>query len=151
MKTSCLDIECAVAEYFSPRVNLIVPNISWGMGIHECDLLVVTKAGYCYEVEIKVSKSDLIADLNKCHHHKSKLVKKLYFAMPQNLDNCLDFVPANAGVLLVCDRNKCKCVRDPLIMDAPKITEAQRFQIARLGTMRIFTLKEKIRKMVNHD
>jgi len=65
LKTS--DIEFAVAKYFNFRKNLIVPNVSWGFNIHECDLLIVRKSGYAIEVEIKISKSDFKADFKKIH------------------------------------------------------------------------------------
>lgn len=142
----CIDIEIAVARYFSWRVNLIIPNVSWGMGIHECDLLVVTKSGYCYEVEIKVSRSDLKADILKPHKHRSKLIKKLYFAIPDYLQDCIEFIPGNAGIITVSEYGKCKCIREPQINDAPKLTDKERYQVARLGTMRIWTMKEYIRK-----
>jgi len=41
-----LDIEIAVMEYLGTRTNLIVPNVSWGMDLHECDILSLSKAGY---------------------------------------------------------------------------------------------------------
>ena len=73
------EIELAVAHYFDPRRNIIVPNVWWGMGFnYECDLLVLTKAGYAYEVEIKTTKSDLKADLKKEHGHKSDKIRKLF-------------------------------------------------------------------------
>lgn len=61
-KLTCLDIELATASHFDSRANLIVPNISWGMGLdHEIDLAIVNpKSGYMREVEIKISKSDLV-------------------------------------------------------------------------------------------
>jgi len=59
------EIEILVADYFNYRANLIVPNVSWGLGVHECDILVLTKAGYAWEVEIKTSVADVKADLKK--------------------------------------------------------------------------------------
>jgi len=43
-KITTLEIENRVAQYFNPRQNIVVPNISWGMNIHECDLLIVRKS-----------------------------------------------------------------------------------------------------------
>jgi hypothetical protein len=149
-KLTCLDVECAVADYFSPRTNLIVPNVSWGFLFYEVDLLVVTPAGYCYEVEIKVSRSDLIADEKKTHGHNSKKMRRLYFAIPDYLQSCVEFVPERAGVLVVSEKtpglNRCRCVRDPQNnCSAPKIDAVERYQVARLGAMRIFTLKNALR------
>lgn len=151
-KLRCIEIECAVAEHFSPRVNLIVPNGSWGFMLYECDLLVVTPAGYCYEVEIKTSRSDLKADAAKPHGHRSKKIRRLYFAIPDYMQKDVDLVPERAGVLLAsapaingCGL-RCACVRDPQTnTEARKISDAERLQVARLGTMRIWSLKEKLR------
>lgn len=64
-KLKTIDIEVAVATYLNVRTNLIVPNISWGMFLHECDLLVLTPAGFAWEIEIKTTKADLIKDQKK--------------------------------------------------------------------------------------
>jgi len=152
-KINSLDIECAVADYFSPRVNLIVPNVSWGLIFYEVDLLVVTPSGYCYEVEIKTSRGDLKADLLKRHGHRSKKMRRLYFAIPDYMQKDVEFIPARAGVLVVstasnCQRLPCKCIRDPENnAEARKLSDAERFQVARLGTMRIWTLKNIVRQL----
>ena len=83
MPLTAKDIEISVAKYMDPRVNLIVPNASWGLGLHECDLLVISKAGYASEVEIKVSKADLLRDREKRHGHASDRIKALWFALPE--------------------------------------------------------------------
>jgi hypothetical protein len=153
-KITCMDIEIAVANYFGVRANLIVPNVSWGLWIHECDLLVVTKAGYCYEVEIKTNRSDLKADMRKQHRHESKRIRRLYFAIPTELLDSIEFIPTRAGILEVSVRTKgaypsCKCIRDSEILPAQKLSDAERFQVARLGTMRIFPLKEIMRHILS--
>jgi hypothetical protein len=149
-KLKCIDIECAVASYFNWRVNLIVPNVSWGMFIHECDLLIVTKAGYCYEVEIKTSRSDLKADIKKRHGHKSELIKKLYFAIPEYLTDCTEFIPAHAGIITVsAEGGFCQVIREPQVNGGRSLSEQERFQVARLGTMRIWSLKRFVREKIN--
>ena len=76
MKITTHKIEVALANHFNYRLNLIVPNISWGAFIwHECDLFIVSKAGYCTEIEIKISKSDLKKDFEKKHNHESDKIK----------------------------------------------------------------------------
>ena len=83
MKT--IEVELAVAKYFNPRQNHDIPNVSWGFNIHECDLLILTKSKFLYEVEIKISRADLIKDKDKGHKHKHKKIRKLYFAIPENM------------------------------------------------------------------
>lgn len=150
-----LQVEIAVAAYFTPRVNLIVPNVSWGFHIHEVDMMVVTPAGCVYEVEIKVSRADLKADLRKGHGHHSKIIRKLYFAIPEALLDSVDLVPERAGILVIREdmgTHICKCWREAKTnVDAPKLSDKQRYQIARLGTMRIWSLKKKIQRIITSE
>lgn len=142
-----LEMEIALADYFGIRQNLIVPNVSWGMGIHECDLFVLTQAGYGREVEIKISKSDLIKDKNKNHGHFSSKIKFLDFAIPDYLQEYIDEIPDRAGIIIV-DSNKewrrCKRIRKPVLNSRYKYTDGERLQLAKLGTMRIWGLKKTI-------
>lgn len=154
-KINTVDIEIAVASYFDYRKNLIVPNVSWGLGLHECDLLVLSKAGYLTEIEIKVSKYDLIADRKKRHEHKTHKVKYLYFAVPHYLiEEGLKYIPENAGLIAVA---KSRVRPGQYVVWVKKearansysycVGEKERLKMARLGTMRIWGLKEKLNKM----
>lgn len=139
----------AVARYFNTRQNLIVPNISWGMFLHECDMLVVTKAGYAYEIEIKVSKSDLKADMFKKHGHNSRKIKRLYFAIPEELINAIEYIPERAGIIVVKPANgyyygRCYKIREAAVVGDYKFTAEDRLKVAMLGTMRMWNLKENI-------
>jgi len=146
------EMEVALATHFGIRRNLIVPNISWGMFNHECDLTVVTASGYATEIEIKVSKADLIKDKEKGHGHYSNLIKKLYFAIPEKLKPHIEHVPERAGVLIVGKHKEThwkkywvKELRKPVVnKTAVPLTESKQFQVARLGQMRVWGLKEKI-------
>jgi len=146
-RVNATDIEVAVAKYFNWRVNLIVPNVSWGFFIHECDLLIVTKAGYCYEVEIKISRADLKADAKKRHGHRSDRLRKLFFAIPGQMLSSIDLIPSHAGVFSVWAGGYCKKEREAQTLPAQPISESERFQVARLGTMRIWGLKQKVTRL----
>jgi len=54
---SLYEIEYALARKFDIRQNIIVPNISWGLRIHECDLFIVNNNGYAIENRNKTFKS----------------------------------------------------------------------------------------------
>lgn len=144
------EVEMAVARYFGTRINLVVPNVSWGLGIHECDLLVMTKAGYCYEVEIKRSKSDLIADKNKRHGHRDwrhkNRIRMLYFAITPNLIPHIEHVPEHAGIIVCHPNLVCEKIREARVQQAVPLGDLERFKLARLGALRIWTLKAKICK-----
>jgi len=128
-----------------------VPNISWGLGVHECDIFVVRPTGYAIEIEIKISKSDLLAESKKNHSHSSTKIREFYYAIPHNLlDSCIDHIPTHAGIL-TCKRNDHRDIvmttlhRKPKInTSARKLTDTEILKTAKLGTMRIFSLKKKI-------
>ncbi len=143
---TCLDIEIAVARLFNSRVNIIVPNITWGMGFnYELDMLVLTPAGYAYEIEIKTSKSDFLADMNKQHFHDSKRIKKFYYAMPDYLlEKCENHIPDDCGIISISN-GRATIKKEAKIRNKFKFTTADMFNLTRLGTMRIWTLKRIIR------
>jgi hypothetical protein len=146
------DIEIAIARYLDPRMNLIVPNVSWGLGYYEKDLFLLTPAGYAWEIEIKVSKSDLIADKKKLHGHYNEKVKRLYFAVPETLEkDALSLIPERAGLFIVIEgysQNYVRLVRTPKInINAMKLTEAEIKKLHELAAMRIWSLKEVVYKL----
>ena len=150
MKT--INIELAVADYFGYRKNIAVPNVSWGMGFnHELDVLIVSMDGYCTEIEIKISVSDLKADFKKKHGHKDDRIRRLFYAVPEKMkDITLKLVPEHAGVLICKEgafRDFVECIRGCGInKTAKKLTEKEMINIGRLGCMRIWNLKSQIIK-----
>lgn len=155
-----LDMELSLANWLNPRDKLVVPNVSWGFdsGMHECDVFVITKANHAWEIEIKVSKSDLKRDQGKDHGHAHPSIKRLYFAVPHHMQDCLDLIPKHAGFLVVGPSKAfrgryhrlayaVKEVRPA--QDNPlsrSLTIEQRLKVARLGTLRIWSLKSKLLK-----
>jgi hypothetical protein len=164
-----LDIEVAVMQLFGVRQNTIVPNVSWGVyNLHECDLLMLSKSGYATEIEIKVSKSDLLKDKEKKHGHYHHAIKYLYFAVPKGLEEmALSEIPERSG-LIVCEMTEelrfdsklcewtstgslyptAKIIRRPKASKNPtKWSQTHIINLYRLGTMRILGLKQKIQKL----
>jgi hypothetical protein len=139
------EIEIKIAQWFNYRTHLIVPNVCWGASLHECDLLILTKAGYALEVEIKVSKGDIIRDSKKLHQHRSEKIKRLFFAIPKKLEKHIGLIPEHAGVITVDETGYCRLIRNAKPnRAAKKWGDKDRFNIARLGAMRIWNLKEKL-------
>ena len=151
-----IEMEIAIAKMFGIRRNIIVPNISWGLGIHECDLLVLRNSGYAVEVEIKRSIYDLKKDFEKRHGHidyKNRIVE-FYYAFPEEMyEKCKELIPENAGIILCKSyfdykkRFKPKAYikkKGKRNSKAKKMTQKEQQQIVRLGALRIWTLKEKI-------
>ena len=144
-----LEIELAIANYFDFRANTIVPNISWGLNFHEIDVLVLTKSGYAYEVEIKTTKADLINDSKKKHEHRSNKIKRLYFAVPESLaQSALTLIPINAGLFSV--KIESGFLQAKLIKAPKQNTSARKFNIEEtlklheLSTMRLWNLKRTL-------
>lgn len=149
-----IEIEESLSRYFDFRKNIIVPNISWGLGVHECDIFVIRPSGYATEIEIKISKSDLLVDAKKTHHHSSVKIREFYYAIPIKLLECINDIPLHAGIL-VCERNENNNIvysklhrKAKINTDSRKLTDKEILKASHLGTMRIWSLKRKIIKLL---
>jgi len=159
-----IEVEIAVMKYFGVRRNIIVPNVYWGIrGLnYECDLIRLTKNNYATEIEIKVSKSDLLKDKKKHHGHKSNLFKYLYFAVPEELTVCaLLGIPERAGLLAVrkVDVRNREYYEEDYIYEVDEIkkpsinpncrkwNDSDRLELTRLGAIRILGMKQKIERL----
>jgi hypothetical protein len=156
------DIEIALSNYFDYRQKLIVPNVYWGLNFqYELDLIVVSNSNYATEIEIKISKSDLKADLKKSHYHDSNRIKQLYFAVPEKLkEAALELIPERAGLFIVREdkdtliRNqdgirirfpKVQIIKPPKInTKAKKLTVEEINKLHRLASLRMWTLKHHL-------
>lgn len=151
-------IEVAVANLLNYRIYTIVPNVSWGLGLrHECDMLALDKQNRFTEIEIKISSQDLKADFNKKHGHKSKIISRLIYAMPESLcEKHQDLIPNNYGIIAIrpvfyegrfhnfkaywfrqCKHDKTK--------EKPNENTIRKFM--ELGCMRIWSLKQHNNKI----
>lgn len=140
------------------RQALAVPNVSWGfLNGYEADLLVVSKAGYMTEVEVKVSLADWKSDKRKVSKFlqleaETTRTKRFYYAAPLELAQRWEEVgiPAYAGVL-GADESKLNAghiywttVRQATDTQARKLTDREQADLGRLGTMRYWdATKEK--------
>jgi hypothetical protein len=150
-------MELAIAKYFGIRTHIIVPNLSYGLdGMHECDLFILRSSNYAIEVEIKRSKSDLLNDFKKKHDHGDERICELYFAIPiELLNSCEEHIPKHCGIIICEYKTYGKVLRARIHRNAirnknsRKLTSEEQFKVARLGAMRIWSLKEKIVKLQN--
>ncbi len=170
---SLIEIELAIARHYGTREHIIVPNISWGFTwkdggwMHECDMFIIKKNGYTVEVEIKRSKNDLLNDFKKPHQHKSEKIREFFYAIPKNnLEEWSKLIPKHAGIIVyekyeeeIWDKKaknwsgkfkwvtRAKRIRSAEInKSAMKLTTEEQLKIARLGTLRIWNLKQKLIK-----
>ena len=115
------------------------------------NLVVLSKSNYATVVEIKVSKSDLRNDLKKKHINQisnpnrfdfyySK-IKYFYYAVPSILvEEAINQIPNFAGII---DLDSMDVIRKPKQLSKFKWSDKMRMELARLGAMRILTLKQK--------
>ncbi len=154
------EMELAIFNHFSGSYDLVTTGITRGDIVnHECDILMVNKNRYLIEVEIKVSKADLRADFKKLHNHDCKNIKHTYFAIPDDMKDCLDLIPKEFGVILVRKsewtdsfmkktpiiktRYPVKVVRRPKKKSSYKIPDDKLIKLYRLSTFRYWKCKER--------
>lgn len=148
------EIELAIAKAFGVRNNIIVPNVSWGyFDTHEADLVIINKNGYMTEVEIKRSWQDFLNDFKKHTSHDEGKVMWKYFAVPQSLcekvwRHLCDNGHRDWGIIQYLESGNACVVHFPNnIHDkttSKKLFLEEKLAIARLGCMRIWSLKEKL-------
>ena len=131
---------------FNYRTHLIVPNVSWGLDLnYEADIVVLTKAGYATEIEIKTSLPDLKKDREKKHNHNSNKFKYLYFCFPEKLlEKGLEFVPERAGIIIVREDQRLEVIR-PAVINSRAMAFSPRLQmkLCRLGLIRYWGFQRR--------
>lgn len=103
-------------------------------------------SNYAYEIEIKISISDLKADKKKKHCHKSNRIKQLYFAIPLILlEKAESLIPERAGIYTVDEHKRVRLYRKPKInKEARKLNEKELIKLGKLSSMRVWNLKGQI-------
>lgn len=154
-KYSTLELEVAIVRQYDIRKHIIVPNVSWGANIHECDLLMLSKSGYATEVEIKVSLSDLKKDFKKKHKHDSDKIKYLWYCVPDyHKDIALELIPETAGLLLaqrIGYHTHIYHLRESTArVNCKKWSDEEMMNVMRLGCMRIWNLKSSMLDNINN-
>ena len=160
MKT--IEIEYAISRRFDIRSHLIVPNVSWGALNHEADVLVVRSTGYCLEFEIKRSFADFKKDFEKWKWRGGldKCIKEFWYVFPAELwhkreGDIKQLLPDFAGVLVAYNDETgfgyTKVKRDPEQMKGViPMNDKQMYNVARLGTLRIWNLKRTIIQFIKN-
>lgn len=134
---------CIVRCLYSKRLFISCPNISWGFGFHEMDLICVSQTRVATEIEIKISIADLIRDGRKKHGHDCMKIKNFYYALPQKLiEKSLPYIKSDDGIIGVnydpvakklCSYFYRKCKPRKVF---EYLTESETLNVARLGLMR---------------
>lgn len=172
-----LEIEIALMRHYKFMQNLIVPNVTPASGLvgFEADMLMLSKSGYATCFEIKVSRSDLINDQKKSHIKKLdefvnryiqrtgfdwyyETLKHFVYVVPESLkDVALETIPSFAGLVAAKkypesyfpDKVFLNTIKAPKVLHRRKWTDEERYSLARLGVMRVYALKCKIKSMID--
>jgi hypothetical protein len=142
------EIEKCIADHFGTRENLIVCRVSWGLLNHEADVIVMSKSGYCTEIEIKRSWADFLADFKKDHRHEDERIKEFYYCVSEEMqDRVVDYLHHNqvdAGLFVYSQKaglirlfGDSRCWKRG-INNAPsrKLFLEEQYQLARLGALK---------------
>lgn len=97
----------------------------------ESDYAALTKSGYWYEVEVKISRSDFFADFKKAEKHdilsgRENGLRPNYFAycVPGGMVS-MDEVPEYAGLYYVNQYGNCTCPKLPSMLHPEKLLSEQ--------------------------
>lgn len=134
---------------FRMRVNTVcATNISWGLfSWGEADYVVVTKARFLVEIEIKVSPTDFKRDILKKKWKsgdREKMVRRFYYAVPlEMVDKIREFLPEDAGLITVEQTKsygyRVKVVKESEVnRNAREMTDKEIYNLARLQCFRWF-------------
>lgn len=114
---------------------------------YESDLMCLSKSGVLHEVEIKISKSDLIKDKskNECAHN-GPLTSYVWFAVPADiLEKVQSDVAPEFGLVTVRSndvpeklRYYTRVIRRPVKRTVPGLSVDQREQFLRIGVARMW-------------
>lgn len=101
-------------------------------GEYEADFVYITKGGYLYEVEIKVSIADFRADRQKPLYHNFPDVKGFYYCVPAELYHAnaaeIELVCKDKGAgLIVMYKHKFSTLAKPKIRKAVKPLTQMRY------------------------
>lgn len=143
MEVNSFDLEIAIHNHVFNSGDLHFNNVfMWGQ--FESDYVKVSKSGYIYEYEIKMSKEDFKKDFEKQYvkfsynpfkeevknkhgmiaNNESGL-KGFSFVVPENLISVND-IPAYSGLYYICkegNRFNTNCIKEPPKLDGKKIEE----------------------------
>lgn len=154
-------VATAIAKtLFDWRRNVVVPNLSWGMGLgFEIDLGVLSDSDWLTEVEIKISIADLKQDAKKYRHRleaspsAESTIRRKFFALPHeinqkrfNYDRGTTPIPEGCGLIIVSGAPNGDVAKieteAPIRQGARKLRADEREKMLRLGYIRFWAQRE---------
>ncbi len=116
------------------------------------DFVIITQNRTLFEVEIKRSWSDFIADFKKEHYHDDRHVKKFYYCVPEAMANkvqdwCKDI---HVGILYYTEYHGIYSLVEPISrVPNDKIDNDEFFKLSRLATIRFWSSRMELNNIKN--
>jgi len=153
-------------KYLCTSYDIGVPNC-YTSHDNEADIFFIRKSGLCDEIEIKVSRSDLLADKNKRVHFRESepsewywkkeglkfapytkpkhealcdgdmMANYFWYAIKEGIGDISD-IPKFAGLISVCDKGFITILKTPDKLHRNKLSDAEKYQIARKCSYRFW-------------
>ena len=145
-------IQKAIAKGFW-KSNICIPNVLMftANGFYEADLIMISKADYVTEVEIKTTILDFQADFKKKQFHNSPEVRRFYYAFPERMYKTYEqeiypmLNELGIGIItVVLSKNGPvpRIVLEPsVIRSNQKLTPKRKYELMKIGCMKWFTRK----------
>lgn len=155
--------------FLSQRYELMIPNV-FIQPDSEADMFCVRKSGLCDEIEVKISRSDFLADAKKVVRYRDRepaeqglfswddkeapwckpkhqaladgdmCVNYFYFAVPQGLVEP-DELPEFAGLLEIREGRNIRFAKEAERLHRNKMPFEDRYQIARKSNYRYWDMR----------
>jgi len=131
------NIEASLVMHLYEKAHSPITTRFTGMGLAECDVVSISKAGYIYEYEIKTSRLDFKRDFIKEKHQNmlNENCTKVYrgeqlwltanyftFVTPEGLIQ-QDEVPEYAGLMWISESGEFTVVKKPKLIHKTKADE----------------------------
>ena len=125
----------------------MIPNVSWSWLSWEADLISITKAGYMYEYEIKISKSDFMHDFGKPKHRSLRRAAESpripnYFSYVAPINAIPLCIPDYAGLIEISPSGRYGHTYDlEIIRKPPKIQGAKQTDASKIKMLKTLMFK----------
>lgn len=147
-------IQEALFGYLYGKGNeIVLPNISWSYLRWEADTIGVTKAGYLYEYEIKISYSDFLNDFKKRKHHSLKRGESVgspnYFIYVAPINSIPFCIPEYAGLFEISQHRShlfIEEIKKPKLIHNRKLTSKDKIAMLRVVMFRYWKMSQQLTK-----
>ena len=153
------DVENLVLRHFGGirSKNIIIPNLSWAMFNYEMDVAIITPSLQLYEVEIKRSWSDFLADFKKDFYHNDPRVSRFWYCVPfcmweKTAEYLDEHLLTTTGIIAFDEDGEVMEMRTTVRRkEVAKMDPADVFKACRISNMRYWSNRDRKIKDINGE